>query len=252
MRIFMRAALVCATVILAYSGVSASAETKVGSNIDSRVVLAFQVEESKVAEMLPEGWAPLTLPKGPFAGSNLLMMFADRHLAMDPEGKPVPAHSTRFAALLAYGVSPEVKGARMFVTQTYELPPVASAYGNGIAASVDRTFGLEGEGAGPRTQRETWTVAAENGETFNLDLTYERGRMSWSSSEATPYSAANPDFYRIYRYEQMVDLIMSNALERKLNGEISFTASGHSAFDGTEVIQAAIVIPVYVREVSLP
>lgn len=205
--------------------------------------------------MLPEGWGLLTLPKGPLAGSNLLVAFIDRHLALDPEGKPLTPHNSRSVAILAYGVKPGVKGARMFVTRVYETPPVASSYDNGVAASIGRDITLKGPSDGARSHQEVWVVEPETGGTLNLSLAYQSGRPGWSKSEATPYSAANPDFHRIYRYEQMADLGMSSALGRELNGEITFHSSIPELagmFDGSEVLTGVLTIPVYVREVSLP
>ena len=235
--------------------VPASAETKVGSNVDSRVVLAFKVNDDAVQAKLPDGWSLLTLPKGPLAGSNLLVAFIDRHLALDPEGKPLTPHNSRSVAILAYGVKPGVSGANMFVLRVYETPPVASSYDNGVAASIGRDMTLTGPAAGARTHQEVWSVTPESGGTLSLDLTYQSGRPGWSSSEAMPYSAVNPEFHRIYRYDQLADLSMSVALGRELDGDIAVKSSIpelSGMFDGSESLTGVLAIPVYVREVSLP
>ena len=230
----------------------ASAETPVGSNVESRIVLALKVQDDAATALLPDGWRALTLPQGPFAGANLIVLFSDRHLGIDPDGKPLDPFASRYSALVAYGISPEADGPRMFVARTYETPPVLGVYGNAVGAAITRTASLSGEGGGPRTREERWTVEAENGDRIAFELSYEQGRPGWSSGEATPYSSEVPDFHRIYRYDQLADLAMSVGVSRPLDGEARLEASVPPLLDGTEVLQAITVIPVYVREVWLP
>lgn len=231
---------------------AASAETPVGSNIESRVVLAFKVDDAAADALVPDGWKALTLPQGPFAGANLIVLLADRHLGLDPEGNPIDPFASRYAALVAYGVSPEVQGPRMFVARTYETPPLQGVYGNEVSASISREATLAGEGSGPRQVGEGWRIEAENGDRFSVQLSYSQGRPGWSSGEATPYSAETPDFHRIYRYDQLADLAMSAGVGRPLDGEITVEANVPPLLDGTQELRAVTVIPVYVRNVSLP
>ncbi len=247
-------AAIAAVFVLA-SAAAAITETRVGSNIDSRVVLALKVTDAGAAAMLPDDWGLLTLPKGPLAGANLLLVFIDRHLALDPEGKPLLPHDGRSLAIVVYGVNPEVKGARLFVTRVYETPPVADSYGNGAAAAISREMALSGPVDGTRTHRETWTVAPETGGEIALELTYAAGRPGWSRNEALPYSAADPAFHRIYRYDQLADLAMSVALARALDGSVSLSSTVPELagiFDGQETLLGVLAVPVYVREVFLP
>ena len=67
-----------------------------------------------------------------------------------------------------------------------------------------------------------------------------------------PFSAASPDFHRIYRYDQLADLAMSDGLGRQLDGEVRFDASVPALLDGSEELKAVTVIPIYIRKVSLP
>jgi hypothetical protein len=232
-----------------------NAETPVGSNIDSRVVLAFKVDDQAAQAMIPEGWKLLTLPKGPFAGSNLLVAFIDRHLALDPEGKPVTPYSSRSMALLSYGVKAGIKGARLYVTRVYETPPVASDYGNGVQAEFSHSAAIKSWLDGTRVSKASWHIKPKTGGEISFNLSYETGMPGWKPAEATPYSSVNPDFHRIYRYEQLADLAMSNAIGRELKGEVSFQSSIPELagmFDGSEKLVGVLSIPVYIRSVSLP
>lgn len=239
----------------AFVSVPAMAETAVGSNIDSRVVLAYKVDDAAAQAFLPEGWSLVTLPKGPFAGANLLVAFIDRHLDLDPEGKPVDPYSGRSVAILNYGASPDVPGVRFFVTRVYETPPVANSYGNGVAAVISHDTNSKGPAEGERQQQEMWSVRPDTGGEINLSLSYLSGRATWSSSEAMPHSSVTPEFHRIYRYQQLADLAMSVPMGKPLNGEISFASSVpelSGLFDGNEALVGVLAIPVYVREVFLP
>ena len=72
---------------------SARAETFIGSNVDSRVILAFHVNENAAQAWLPDGWMMAPFSKGPLAGANLLVVLVDRHLARDAEGNPTTPSS---------------------------------------------------------------------------------------------------------------------------------------------------------------
>jgi hypothetical protein len=65
----------------------------------------------------------------------------------------------------------------------------------------------------------------------------------------------NPDFSRIYRYDQLVDLAMSQELGKPLDGSVSLSSSIpelSGIFDGSESLMAIMDIPVYTRQVFLP
>ena len=92
------------------AGTVAAAGEKVGTNIDSRVLLGFQVSDESVQPWLPEDWKLLTLPKGPLAGTNLIVGFFDRKLQLDSEGKPAVQPATLGAELVAFAVKPGEEG----------------------------------------------------------------------------------------------------------------------------------------------
>jgi hypothetical protein len=239
----------------ALSGV-ARAETLVGSSVESRVLLGFKVDDAAVAAQLPEGWAPITLPKGPVAGANLLLVFMDRHLVRDADGKAAASPVNRAAALVAYAKKPGVDGVRTFITRVFETGPLSNPYGNSVAAHITHKATSEGSDDGPTHRSESWTLRPEGGGEIAFDLSYEAGTPLWvQDAESRPYSAANPDFHRIYRYDQLADLATNAAAGRALAGTAEFKASVPDlapVFDGTEQLVAIVSIPVYVRDVYLP
>ena len=76
-------------VALAVTSAPAFAETKVGSVVDSRILLGFKVGETAIGDFLPDGWNSFTLPEGPVGGANLIVTLIDRHVILDAGGKPL-------------------------------------------------------------------------------------------------------------------------------------------------------------------
>ena len=243
-------------VFLVSSVVTVAAETKVGSTVESRVLLGFKVNEAAIANMLPEGWVSITLPTGPVGGSNLIVALIDRHVILGADGKPGDPSSGPTVAFLSYAKKEGVEGVRGFVTRVYEEPPVVNPYGNSVAADIDRIAGYADAGGGDRVQSELWTVQPEGGGELILNLDYKVGGLMWSTGgESRPYSSVDPDFFRIYRYDQLAGLAMNAAMGRALNGTVSFTATNPdlaTLFDGSEELVSIVSIPTYVRNISLP
>ena len=215
---------------------AASSETRIGSSVESRVTLAFKVNNEAAQALLPAGWKLLTLPKGPFAGANLITVFIDKHLYTDAEGKPLTPHASRTVGLVSYGVKEGVKGARLFLTHAYETKPVVDPYGNSHAASITRSAALQGDDNG-RQHSERWRITPDSGGEMALDLSYQSMKPNWVSSMAKPYSNKNPEFYRIYNYQQLAELLMSKAMQKELNGSVSLKMNIpelENLFDGSE------------------
>ncbi len=243
-----------ATAIVAVSALAASAEQFVGSTVESRLTLAFKVDDAKAAALLPEGWAPLTLPQGPFTGANLIMNLIDRDLALDQDGKPVVPPSGRAAAIVVIGLRPDTPP-RTFVAGVFEPEPLTDTYKNSTAADIQRNLELAAGSSGFAKVEDQWNIVSPAG-TISVNIDYAGVPVGWSeANEALPCSAAEPDFNRIYRYDQLAGLIMNDAIGRQINGAISFEASGlffGDIFAGVDAPVAAVTVPVYIRDIYLP
>ena len=69
------------------------------------------------------------------------------------------------------------------------------------------------------------------------------------------YSAAKPEFYRIYRVEAAADVVRSTATNIDRAQTATFTASGPKLspiFDGKEQLVSITSLPFYSRQVTLP
>lgn len=242
---------------LAMAAASAlTAETFVGKTVESRVLLGFRVDDAAIAAFLPEGWAPVTLPQGPVAGSNLIVALIDRHLYLDADGTPDASLQGPTVAMMAYGRNPDIEGVRGFVVRVYEQEPIADPYGTSVAVrEIVRDAGWYDAGQGDRRQQESWTVTFDDGAKTVVTLDATGVDLNWSSGESRPYSPVTADFFRIYRYDQLAGLAMNAALGRTLDGAATFETTDPgliSLFDGSETLSAIVSIPTYVREISLP
>ena len=232
----------------------ASAETVTGPQIDSRVIVGLSADAAAVQEVLPGGWTSVPFPRGPLKGANLLVSFVDGMLMVDAEGKPLSPASRRAVILLGLAKEDGGDAVRIFVMRVYTSEPENDPYGVNAAAEITRINSLTGPAAGGRQSTDAWRMTASGGE-LAMSLDYTTGKRSWSSSEALSFSAANPDFHRIYRYDSITDLVMSTAVGKPIDGEFSMTNSVSELagiFSGEEEVIAVLDIPVRVRKIFLP
>jgi hypothetical protein len=101
---------------------------------------------------------------------------------------------------------------------------------------------------------EAWRFEGQSGDLIQLDLEFVRGIAVRSKLEATVHSAVHPEFYRIYRVEQAVDVV------RAANGagrvqRYLFKASGpllSTVFAGSEQLVSITSPPWFSRQAFLP
>ncbi|MDA7428059.1 hypothetical protein PGB28_06290 [Primorskyibacter aestuariivivens] len=233
---------------------SAQAETPMGSVIESRLLVGIKTDADAVTDMMPAGWVAIPYPKGPMTGSNAILALLDAHLVLDTEGKPADPATRTTAAILGLGKETGGKGIRQFVLVVYTDDPDANPYGNTITAQVQRERGLSGTSGTARSASESWTVS-EGDTALTLSLSYEMGTPGWSLGKSAAFSAADPDFAVSQTYQQLAELVSSEALGKPLNGELSYSSNlkGLSPLlNGSEEVQAIVSIPMYIRDVFHP
>src|SRR2546422_1020129 len=79
----------------------ASSETRVGSDLNVRTVVALKVAEAEAQRLLPAGWQVNPAASGPSQGANLSLVFIDELLAQDPEGKAQTNSVRRLAVVVS-------------------------------------------------------------------------------------------------------------------------------------------------------
>lgn len=243
-------------VSLAVQGTLAFAEELVGASVESRVTVAFAVDPAGLAPWVPEGWAPVAFPGGPFAGANLLTVFADQHAQTDAEGVLKQPSSKRFIVFAGLGKQTDGGEVRFFAYRVYSSDMSEDPYGNALQASLSRRAVMSIDESGVRTRSENWSITPSDGSgTLTLTLDFTAGKQNWTQSEANPYSNRIEGFNRIYRSRQLVDLAMSAPMGKPLAGEISYASSISGLgeiLDGSEAMIAVLDTPVYQREIYLP
>lgn len=232
---------------------NARAETFVGSNVDSRVTLAFKVSDTAAQAWLPEGWTLAPFGGGAIAGSNLLLVFVDRQLGLDPEGKT--ATNAIYRAIALVSSATRDGETRAFVTRVYVSDPTENPYSNSVGVNVVRNVAISGNGSDPASGSDDWAIEDDDGGTLVFRMSYEGAIPGWSEGESLPYSSIEPDFHRIYRYEQIADLLHSvpAGVDRISAFEFTTTiAELAPMFDGSEELVAVINVPWYLRHLYLP
>jgi hypothetical protein len=107
--------------------------------------------------------------------------------------------------------------------------------------------------AGTATVEESWELQSQDGDSIQLQVQYVRGTTTTGKAENLMYSAAKPDFYRIYRSEQAVDVVRELGTDRVQ--KIIFKTSGAKLaplFDGSELLIGVTSVPWYTRQTYLP
>lgn len=234
------------------------AETLVGHNNESRTVVALRVSAAAAQAWLPAPWQVNPIGPGPSKDANLVLVFINPWLVQGPDGKPTATPVQRRVALVIPGKHPQKEETSLFVARVYDANPNAAPgpYKNSVAVPtvrVEQT--LQGAGLEPAAGSEVWDVRDANGGAIELRIQYQRGVPNRVKSETKPRSTVEPDFFRIYRVDQGVEVVKSVPanIDRVQQYALRVTmAELGKLFDGTEQIVSVALLPWYLRQVSLP
>jgi hypothetical protein len=224
-----------------------------GTNIDTRIGLAYKVSDAAVRKLLPAGWEVNAPAAGPTRGANLNMTLVDSISAQDADGKPVkPNVGIAFTVPVKKTATGET-GA-MVVAGMFSPHYAPGAYGVFLPAKINVERKLHTDPEGKTSADETWDVKGEDGHSIQIHVRYERAIATRGKVEAKVYSGAKPDFFRIYRFEQASDVARSTATGVDRVSAFSLKVSGPKlpVFDGSEELIAVTSIPWYSRQVYLP
>jgi hypothetical protein len=236
----------------------AGAETLLGSNVDYRITAALRVGQTELQGWLPAPWQVNPAAGGPLKDANLYVIFVDRLLGQDPQGKPAAGGTYRFVALAVPAKNPQTGEVAPFVIRIYaphEDISLYNPYKNSVKATIRREHSLKGTDLEPGTGSELWELRDKAGGVLQLRMEYQRAVPRRAEQEMKPHSSVEPTFYRIYRIDQGSDLVKSSpaGIDRVKNYQLKVTVSELSKlFDGTEQVVGIIVSPWYVRKYFLP
>ena len=234
---------------------SAGAETFIGANVDSRIMIGFKVAPAQVQARLPDGWTSIAFASGPLKGANLLMGLEERLFAMDAQGTPLPVPTSRTVALMALAQQTGGTEARLYVLRLFTSNPDDDPFKNAIHARVSRHSEINSGDNTIRSHAEEWHVALDNGNALNITTRFTTGRGLWLSETAHPYSNTDPTISRVFSYAELVEPVMSTPAGMPLSGDFKLSTSIpelHSLLDGSQELVAMMNIPTYVRTVFTP
>ena len=234
------------------------AEKLDGSDVDYRLLVALRVKQADLQSWLPDPWQVDPVAKGPLKDANCFVIFIDRLLHQDAEGKTALGGTFRAVAIVAPAKSAETTESAPFVLRIYAPHEDISAinpYKNTVRANISHEQTLKSKNLEPGTATELWEMKDDSGGMMQLQISYQRDVPRRSNQELKPRSAVEPDFFRIYRIDQCSDLIKSvpASLDRTQNLKFQVTKSEFSnLFDGSEEVIGIISIPMYAKKVFLP
>ena len=233
----------------------ASSETKVGSNVDVRTIVALKIADGEAQKLLPPGWTVNPVASGPNQGANLTMTFLDQLLNQDPEGKPAGSARTLAFGVPAKNAATGAAGNNVVRILTANTAGIPGPYKVGAPAAFRLEQSIKATDMEPAAVSERWEVRAQSGGTVTLALDYTRALPARAKTEAKIYGGPDPNFFRIYRVDAGNDVLRSvpSSIDRLKKVQLRVTIPDlKKAFDGSEQIVSVTAIPWYVREVALP
>lgn len=253
----LSAVIVVLSAVTAWAGPAQAQDelTFLGTNVDERVVVALQADDAAVQAWLPDGWEVAKVGDGPFKDANLMAVFVDRLLQMNAEGETSGGGAFRAMALMVPARGVNTDNTTNMVIRIYSAHEGAGPYKNSAMADVSRTAMSNGSNIGGGNGSETWQVNAASGGTATLTVEYQREVPTPRSEETQVRSSVEPDYYRIYYVNQLVDIVNSSAdgIDRAPSHELSVDIPELSElFDGNQKTVGIAVIPSYARQTFLP
>jgi len=250
-----------AFILLVFSGIlitQAGAETLIGSTVDNRIIVALRVGQAELQSWLPAPWQVNPIAKGPFKEANLYLIFVDRLLDQDAQGKPARGGTYRGVALSVPAKHAQTGKSALFVIRVYtphEDINLNNPYKNSVRTSIRREYTFKGADLSPGTVSDLWELQDSAGGMLKFQIKYQRSVPSRAKRESKPHSSVEPDFFRIYRADQGSDLIKSipAGINRVQSYQLHVTVSElRKLFDGSEKVIGILANPWYVRKLSLP
>jgi hypothetical protein len=245
--------------LLAMIAPRAQAETQTENIVaEMRTYLYLQIDPGAVQAFLPNGWTSSPVTNGAAKDANFVVLFLDRKLGLTPDGKPLQAGTNRLLVLIVPSKNGKTGEVANMIVGGYSADPLGSpgaykVYSPGTV-SLDRTE--HGTGGLDARVDETWVAKGQDGNELDLYTSFVRGVPALSTFDVHNFSAADPAFYRIYRGEQVVDVLRSvnTGVNRVQTVELKASGSGKlaKAINGSEKIIAITALPFYKRLTFLP
>ena len=282
----MRNMFVALLMLAASPAIAQDKEKLSATDLTVRTALTFKVADSAVQKLLPAGFELNSPTAGPSKGSNLNVTLIDYLMVQDPEGKPLPPRSTIAMSVPAKKIATGEGVAVVFggfIPQA-GVPGPYSVFGS-AKITVDRRSRTDADGKsyaerplhrapsrfgtakinidrrsridadGKSIIEESWEAIPDDGGALAIQLQFTRGDLARSKAAPKIHSAAKPDFYRIYQFEQAADVVRSAPSGIDRVSKLSIKATGPRLaplFDGSEQLISITSIPFYSRSIFVP
>ncbi|OHV16277.1 hypothetical protein BK022_13265 [Methylorubrum extorquens] len=220
-----------------------------------RLYIWLKIDPDELHQVLPDGWAAQQAT-GLLQGANLAVVLIEGIAASDTHGKPLP--TVEHFAVVAVPAKNEQVGSTAFIVIDGLATPATSApgaYGVYKPARVAIERRSSSQGAMSAFVEERWDWSSDVGDRIYVRIAYERGVGIRKHIEPRIYSGLKPTFYRIYKIDQVDDLIHTIHGYGPKAKTLEFRAAGGRLSDlraSEEKLVGIVSVPTYYREVFLP
>lgn len=233
------------------------AETRVEQNIETRITVALRVPQAEAQKWLPAPWQVNTIASGPSKEANLLLIFRDRTLNLDGKGKPVAGGAERGAIIIIPAKDTQTGETAMYVVRVFtaKLNSLPGEYNNAVLATVRYEQSFKASDLDFGIGNEIWEIRDKEGGAIYFDIQYQKEAPIQLNSETKTHGGPDPNFYRIYRADQGMDVVKSipASIDRIKNYRLLVTMKELSTlFDESEQLVSITIIPWYIRQAFLP
>ena len=228
----------------------AQAETLLESTLFFRVYVGFSVDQKAAQAWLSAPWKVVPMPRGPLKGANLLVLFEDRFIMLDGEGKPYAGVGTFLRVVLVSFAKNEKTGEPgIFVTRVYWPSDDPGAYKNAVKATVSREATIKVSTSG--TGSEMWKMQNSAGGMVEFRMDYQRALPKRTEREFKARSSVDPDILYKFRDTYAYDVVKSipAGIDRVKNFKFRVNIPElRKMFDGSEKLVGISVNPSRVRQ----
>jgi hypothetical protein len=176
--------------------------------------------------------------------------FVDQLWATDPKG--VVAAPYRY---VLFGMPVKQNGSSSTDLMLFDGLSRGGAGPYGIAeTAIDDVRQTVRYGAADSRVDESWEFRGDS-ESVSLHTQFERGKLAREQSESHVYSQVKPQFSRVYRYVEGVDLLRGSGVAGDRLESFNFKAEGgklSGIFDGREQLISLMSVPWYARDIYVP
>lgn len=238
--------------------IPALADTFDRREVQSRLVIAYQVSEAAHRALLPKGWEPI--PLNAAIGQNLGLNLTERILAVDAQGKAIGAGRSRDVILYVNGRNPQTNETRVFIVLGYSEPHYgAGPLKVGIPASFESRISSETGRDGVSRIVQKWNVRAQEGGGVQVEAQYRRGAATYNTPGAPAgvrfFSGKDPDHHQIFKQSITAGTLGVPGGRGALIDRLNVRFSGprmKAIFDGSERVVAVFENEYYGAEVYVP